>query len=1215
MSLPSLLRSDDTPANVLSPKDHLYTAQLFDQSVTNWPDNVALVCAHQAPDLYGIPTKPAPKLEEKGGDGELDRPPYLRWTFRSLSSGVERLKVGLGLLGAQPGTAVVTFLPNCAEFVLTWWAARKMGLVMAPLNPRSLSNKDEVEHMLATIVKGTGGRQPIIIAFEQELLQSEPLNTTSAFARIFVSGAAVNSPEVNAVSFEHLMSATAGSGARDDQPTDDEILFTSGSTSRPKAIKMEHPTLSLGMQDFANSPGCDREPGDLWLSFMPNNHGMGRSAVTSPMCSGGGVAYPGFYFTLSEVVDLLVTETCTHAALVPSLIRLLGEAVGPKLKQTARAGTLLRSLYMSGAPPTPADLKICSDVLGVQSITSVYGMTEGAEANTDGCKDWSKLVNDKGMLSVGGPRSRGASLKICSPNATGPDRPPLPIGTAGEIHYCGPHRLPSPTIYMERPDDDEFCYTDPQGQRWLVTGDRGLIDESGQLYIIGRSKDMIIRGGENIAPAAIESCLAENPNLSQLAIQIVGAPDAIAGEVPVAVVEASAERVRDVAKEIHDTVITKMGPMFVPAHILPLEGLGMTTWPRTATGKIKKPLVAESVERLLRQQEDSETRSAENPGINKIKESVIRIWSRSVGLPEASLSLQQPISQFADSLTIARVIRRIRRQIPGCATLSAQEVMQAQTIEEQSELVARFADTQGEASHTSEPPARATHMERDGPPGVDDMVHLTGDPDLLDETKNLVIETIHKDGFDWNDVEDIFPAQSCVSELGRSRVIDSAKFHFVDLMTTERDPEVRRLFVSFSFTQLYQRANYCGDPQRVKKAVQTMLCHNRILASYLVWDHQEKYSGLDPDLALHVTLKHNKKLFDHVVKIEGTIGTVDDLQRLAINCPEPERGVLPGNLFRALIYKVEETGTVGLFYIVSHAVLDASSIWMFQEDLDTILSGKQLQPHVDYKLWADTYYSFRGSSHARNSLRWHAKYLSGVKSHLEKAAWPPLPVRGEIDQTGKTYPDGVHYTFKAPDIVALRKSHPEIQPPVILKSALALLSVWHTGHTHALFASCEDGRTKWPFMPPMPKDQAGIFADAQEVAGPTIQFVTNFVKVSPTETVLDFLRRMQNDQDNLTKHAFAPWPELERAVGVEKDTIQRIFTTMKFNWVPGFGAQAQMDRAMEPFPNLRILAAVARWRIGLLCRLGLGGTNSDVVAMHLIGDAMNGEQKARVAKR
>jgi hypothetical protein len=93
-----------------------------------------------------------------------------------------------------------------------------------------------------------------------------------------------------------------------------------------------------------------------------------------------------------------------------------------------------------------------------------------------------------------------------------------------------------------------------------------------------------------------------------------------------------------------------------------------------------------------------------------------------------------------------------------------------------------------------------------------------------------------------------------------------------------------------------------------------MLRNNRILASFLVWD-QDGYSDLDPNLALHVTLRHDQKLFDQVVKVAGAVETVEELQQLAIHCPEPDRALLPGILFRALIYTVKETGTVGLLYI------------------------------------------------------------------------------------------------------------------------------------------------------------------------------------------------------------------------------------------------------------------------------------------------------------
>lgn len=305
---------------------------------------------------------------------------------------------------------------------------------------------------------------------------------------------------------------------------------------------------------------------------------------------------------------------------------------------------------------------------------------------------------------------------------------------------------------------------------------------------------------------------------------------------------------------------------------------------------------------------------------------------------------------------------------------------------------------------------------------------------------------------------------------------------------------------------------------------------------------------------------------------------------------------------------------------VSHAVLDASSIWIFQEDLDCILSAQPLLPHVDYKLWADTYYSFRGSPQARGAINWHAKYLSGIEDHIDKAMWPTIPHRGPLDPTGRDYPSGVQYSFQAPHLGALRRRIPGLSAPVILKSALALLNVCYTGHTHAIFSSCDDGRTKWPFMPPIPWKEGdglpgGLFSDAQDVAGPTIQAVTNLVEIRPLETVVDFLRRMQDDQDNLTRCAHAPWPEIEQALGVETGLMRRVFTTMKFNWVPGFGAQAQTAKTKEPFQNFRILAAVARWRVGLLWRLGLGGLRNDTVVMHLMGDALSAEQKMHVAKR
>lgn len=731
-SLSYLSNDSDGVSSQGVPEQLPLTYDLFQESVAKWPDNIALVCAHQAANLYDITSVPTPVVQGIDGIQDEEHRPYLRWTFQNLKSGVDRLQTGLRSLGVRPGMAVVTFMPNCAEYALTWWATRGMGLVMAPVNPRNLANKEEVVHMLATIMEGTGGQPPILIAFEQEYFESEPLKSVNSFVKVVVSTQG-RQPQSEGVLFGDLMSTReeqddAKCYKQDQQPTDDEILFTSGSTSRPKGVKIEYPILSLGMYTFANTPGCETQPGDLWLALTPNNHGMGRGTLTSSMCFGAGTVYPSFYFSAQEAADMLVRERCTHAALVPTLVRLLADAVGPRLRRAARGASLLRTVFLSGAPPTRADIQECIDILGIQSIASLYGMTEGAEAGTPAHGDCTRLFNDEGMLSVGIPRSRGAALKICAPDAAGPDRAPLPLGTPGEIHYAGPERLPRSSIYIGKPDTDDFCYMDGKGRRWIVTGDRGVIGDDRQLYIIGRSREMIIRGGENIAPAAIESCLAENPNLAHLSIQIVGTPDSIAGEVPVAVVATSAEELKDVAEEIHRTVVEKMGPMCVPSQIIPLEALGVTDWPRALTGKIRKAEVSRLVNKFLRDGEDPEVEGRALPKEDQLARKVLGIWAQSVGLEENSLSIHQPISEFADSLTIARVLRRIKRSIPGCGSLSVKDMAQADNIKAQIDLIVSLAsvhgDTRGDEQGRGGLAAGTSPSERRGPPSVEEMVSL-----------------------------------------------------------------------------------------------------------------------------------------------------------------------------------------------------------------------------------------------------------------------------------------------------------------------------------------------------------------------------------------------------------------------------------------------------------------------------------------------------------
>jgi hypothetical protein len=234
---------------------------------------------------------------------------------------------------------------------------------------------------------------------------------------------------------------------------------------------------------------------------------------------------------------------------------------------------------------------------------------------------------------------------------------------------------------------------------------------------------------------------------------------------------------------------------------------------------------------------------------------------------------------------------------------------------------------------------------------------------------------------------------------------------------------------------------------------------------------------------------------------------------------------------------------------VNHAVIDASYAQIWTEDLDRALGGStKLQEHVDYKLWADSYYALRTSPEARAGTKWHIRRLKNIKSH-EKALWPPTPPRSKYDPSIQDGEDGVTHSFEVPDVPALRREHHNLTAIVVLKAAFALLNIRRTGHTHALFSNLEAARTMFPFLPKS-MESTGQY-EAVDVAGPTIESVINLIEIKPAETVLEFLHRMQEDQTNLTKYASAPWREIMASLGKSGAMVAETTSTQIFNWVPG----------------------------------------------------------------
>ena len=137
------------------------------------------------------------------------------------------------------------------------------------------------------------------------------------------------------------------------------------------------------------------------------------------------------------------------------------------------------------------------------------------------------------------------------------------------------------------------------------------------------------------------------------------------------------------------------------------------------------------------------------------------------------------------------------------------------------------------------------------------------------------------------------------------------------------------------------------------------------------------------------------------------------------------------------------------------------------DDIEAALTGERpLKPHVDYKGWADNYYSMRDSPASRAAVKYHVNVLRGLAQH-KHAIYPPhppayLPRNIIVPPDGQ---EGILKVFKLPLLPSFRAKYPKISPSILLKAATALFLIRKTGHTHALFGHVEAERTKWPFIP------------------------------------------------------------------------------------------------------------------------------------------------------
>jgi fatty-acyl-CoA synthase len=503
------------------------------------------------------------------GDREalVDRGSGRRFTYTALYDAVEGLAAGLVAAGVRKGDRVGIWAPNRWEWVVLQYAAADMGAILVNVNPAYRT------HELQYVLNQAG----------ISLLVAAPSFKTSDY-RAMVAEVRGQCPALRSVVFlgDPSWDSLAGGGDRSVLPDlraglsfDDpiNIQYTSGTTGFPKGATLSHHNILNN--GFFVGELCSYTEEDRICIPVPFYHCfgmvMGNLAATS---HGACMVIPAQGFDPAATLSTVAEERCTSLYGVPTMFiaELAEESFGSHDLSSLRTG------IMAGSPcPVEVMKRVVAD-MGMTEVTICYGMTETSPVSTQtrATDDLDRRVSTVGQVHP------HVEVKIVDP-ATGLV---VPAGTPGEL--CT--RAYSVMLgYWDEPAKTAEVL-DAAG--WMHTGDLAEMDEAGYVTIVGRIKDMVIRGGENVYPREVEEFLYTHPDIVDA--QVIGVPDERYGEELAAWVRLKPGAPELTAEALREFCTGKLAHYKIPRYVRVVD-----EFPMTVTGKVRKvEMRAESVKLL-----------------------------------------------------------------------------------------------------------------------------------------------------------------------------------------------------------------------------------------------------------------------------------------------------------------------------------------------------------------------------------------------------------------------------------------------------------------------------------------------------------------------------------------------------------------------------------------------------------------------------------------
>jgi fatty-acyl-CoA synthase len=531
----------------------------FDGICEAFPENDALVVRHQG----------------------------IRWSYRELQAKVDAIAAGLIALGIEPGDRVGIWGPNSAEWVVVQLATAKIGAIMVCINPayrlyelEYALNKVECKAVVSAEAFKSSDYLSMLNELAPELRQCDPGRLVSEKLPHLTTVIRIGEDATPGMfNFDQVLGmggetetqrlAELQTILKPDDPIN--IQFTSGTTGNPKGATLTH--CNILNNGFLTGEAMRLTDQDRLCIPVPLYHCFGMVlAVLSCVTHGSAMVFPGEAFDPLEALATVEAERCTALHGVPTMF--IGELDHPRFAEFDISS--LRTGIMAGAPCPIEVMKRVLTQMHMEDILIAYGQTELSPINNI------TLPNDslERRTETVGRAMPWVEIKIVDE-----DGRVVATGQKGEICTRGY------SVMRGYWNDPERTAETIDAAGWLHSGDLATMDEEGYVRIVGRIKDMIIRGGENIYPREVEEFLYQHPAISE--VQVFGIPDEKMGEQVCAWVQLN-EGMALTEDELKAYCKDQITHFKIPRYVR-----FVTEYPMTVTGKIQKFVMRDQMVEML----------------------------------------------------------------------------------------------------------------------------------------------------------------------------------------------------------------------------------------------------------------------------------------------------------------------------------------------------------------------------------------------------------------------------------------------------------------------------------------------------------------------------------------------------------------------------------------------------------------------------------------